>query len=567
MNAVENIVTDEELAEQAVAGDQRAFRILYERYFGRLCDFLARMTRDPDEAADIAQDTFMKLLPGASSRPPLVNFRAWLYTVARNAATDKLRRQRRQVPLPDEGADTEKFSLLGEIQTTEGPEEAVINQELADLVWQAAQGLKPDDYALLDLSLRQQLEPWEVAQVLGIKPGNVYTKMNRLKDRLEKAVTSLILIRGNRKECPNLDQVVASSVRVEHLSSRAIDAVSRHVAACDTCSRNRRRYASAAAMFGSLTPVLPALAVQEEILSSLLNGFATGGASGVAMSAQSVTSSSAAAAAASSAAPAVGVAGTVVKGILAATVVGVIALGALMGVGVIDPPGPLKSLAMSLGIIDGPDDYYRAGLAHKYKLQWKEATDSFTKTVELDHRRFDALAERGLAHRVLGQSNEAIADFQGTILKGKSPSSLMDHYYVGFAHLQLAELGQGAHHLELALAAFDSAVAANVKNADVYVNRGIAQRHLAAIRSDNSGLRRAIEDFDRAIQLDPNYADAYANRGIALMYLGWFEESRQDFAKAVAIGGDPANPYLYDWDYWVRLIEAAVARIKQGTGR
>ncbi len=174
------------------------------------------------------------------------------------------------------------------------------------------------------------------------------------------------------------------------------------------------------------------------------------------------------------------------------------------------------------------------------------------------------MAERGLAHRVLGQPNDAILDFQGAIAAGASPSDFSEYYYRGFAYLHLAELGEGVHNLSLALRAFDSAIATNSDDADSYVNRGIARRHLAAIDPDQMALLDAIRDFDRAIHLDPGYADAFANRGIAYMYQGKLEESQADFAKAVAISGDPSGPFRYDQAYWKQLIDTTVDRIKRG---
>ena len=53
---------DSRLIELAQGGDQHAFAELYSRYFDPVYDFVARMTRNRDEAADIAQDTFLKAM-------------------------------------------------------------------------------------------------------------------------------------------------------------------------------------------------------------------------------------------------------------------------------------------------------------------------------------------------------------------------------------------------------------------------------------------------------------------------------------------------------------------------
>ncbi len=535
-----------------------------------------RLTSDPDQAADIAQDAFVKLLPGGTEHPPQSNFRSWLYTVARNTAIDRIRSRKRQVSIPDmEDGDLERLLNRTASQPADGPEDAVMNQEIAALVWEAAKGLDPDDYSLLDLNLRQQLEPQEVAQVLGIKPGNAYTKLSRLKDRMEQAVNVLLMVRHGRNDCRDLDHVITRSAKTEELDPRVRRAVSRHIASCETCTTNRRRYVSAAVMFGALVPVVPAVAVKSQILSNLLGAFpiASGAGGGIASIALQSQGSAAAGGQVASMGATVfsrtadtlsGIA--IGKGILAATAAGIIAFASLMAVGTLDVPGPLRALASALGIIDGADDYYRAGLSHKHQREWNAANISFAKSVEADPLRFDALAERGFVHRVLNQPTQAIRDFQDTIRIAESPSSFSDYYYVGFAHLHLAELGDGADHLQEALTAFSKAIAIKPKDADAFVNRGIVRRHLAQLDSDFPGLESAVTDFDSATRIDPNYADAYANRGIAFMYLGKLEESQGDFAQAVRIGGDPSNPYLYDQSYWLQLIDATVERIRGGGG-
>jgi DNA-directed RNA polymerase specialized sigma24 family protein len=57
---------DATLVERAVAGDREAFAALYELYFDSVYDFLARMVRDQAQAADLAQDTFLRAMHSLS---------------------------------------------------------------------------------------------------------------------------------------------------------------------------------------------------------------------------------------------------------------------------------------------------------------------------------------------------------------------------------------------------------------------------------------------------------------------------------------------------------------------
>jgi len=250
--------TDDQLVEAYLAGSSEAFAILYERYVNRVYDFVARLVGDREVAADVTQETFVKALTSLRARRFHGSLRAWLFTIARNTAVDHLRRQR-----------TTTFSRL---TTPEGeewepelpatgpeaePEQAVQRAELAELVWQAARGLNPNDYALLDLSLRQDLTPAEVAQAVGARRGAINTRLSRLRDALEESFTVLLLARHGRQECSELDQLLGDVKLPAGLTPELRRTVARHVQQCDICQQNRRRVVTAAELLPALAPIMP----------------------------------------------------------------------------------------------------------------------------------------------------------------------------------------------------------------------------------------------------------------------------------------------------------------------
>jgi RNA polymerase sigma factor (sigma-70 family) len=228
-----SVASDEQMAAEALRGDQEAFTHLYQQYFDQVYDLAARVLKDSAAASDVAQNVFMKFLGGTEVKPPQVSFRAWLYTMTRNAAIDELRRRQRLVPMA--GPEMEDTAFIQVSTSVQGdPERMALDNDLAALVWEAAQSLNPNDYTLLDLNIRKGLEPDELADALGISRGNVYTRLSRLRDSLEEAVTTLILARRGRQDCSQLNELLlrfGSSESVE-LTPRSRRAVSRHIAEC-----------------------------------------------------------------------------------------------------------------------------------------------------------------------------------------------------------------------------------------------------------------------------------------------------------------------------------------------
>lgn len=94
------------------------FDELYARYGTPLYVFIYRYVKSHPEAEEILQETFMKLM---AHETEIHSVQAWLYTVARREALNRLRRERRPqleiVSMPDEGWHLEEKWLAGEIDT------------------------------------------------------------------------------------------------------------------------------------------------------------------------------------------------------------------------------------------------------------------------------------------------------------------------------------------------------------------------------------------------------------------------------------------------------------------
>jgi RNA polymerase sigma-70 factor, ECF subfamily len=88
-----------DLLARSVAGDEAAFRELYDSLAQTVFAYALRLVSNRAAAEDVMQEAFMALLRGGRTYDPARPFRAWLMTLTRNAAIDYLRRDRRR-PCP-----------------------------------------------------------------------------------------------------------------------------------------------------------------------------------------------------------------------------------------------------------------------------------------------------------------------------------------------------------------------------------------------------------------------------------------------------------------------------------
>ena len=87
--------TDDELMAAFIVGDSAAMETLFLRYRQSVYSWLLRMTGDAAEAEDIYQDVWLKVIRHAADYRS-GSFRAWLWQIVRNKATDRMRKMSRQ---------------------------------------------------------------------------------------------------------------------------------------------------------------------------------------------------------------------------------------------------------------------------------------------------------------------------------------------------------------------------------------------------------------------------------------------------------------------------------------
>jgi RNA polymerase sigma-70 factor (ECF subfamily) len=168
-------VADGTLVDLARAGSDDAFGVLVGRYRAPVVRLAYRLTRDADEAHDIAQDSFMRAYRRIRDFQPDRPFARWLFVIARNASLDAIRRRRRAAALV-----TVTDGPLEDI----GPEDAALRNDEAARVHSALEALPANYRDVLELYYLRGFRYREIALALDIPIGTVKTYISRAKRKL-----------------------------------------------------------------------------------------------------------------------------------------------------------------------------------------------------------------------------------------------------------------------------------------------------------------------------------------------------------------------------------------------
>ena len=175
------------------AGDELAWEAFVRRFQGRIFGLACAYVSDRHEAADLAQEIFVRLFETRRRWAPDEEFMPWMFRLARNRAVDFLRRRR--VRRPAITVPVEEVPVL--VDQGEGPEAQAIAGSRRERLRAALRRVSALSREILLLRDVQGLSVQETAAVLGVPAGTVKSRSNRARAEL---ATEIIAIAPDRIE-------------------------------------------------------------------------------------------------------------------------------------------------------------------------------------------------------------------------------------------------------------------------------------------------------------------------------------------------------------------------------
>jgi len=184
---IESREEDAVLIRRALAGEQRSYKKLRQKYHESIYNLIYRMIRDKDEVEDLTQEAFIKAFMSLSSFNDEFAFSTWLYKIATNNCIDYIRRKKLQTFSIDKPIESKESDYTYELpDSTYEPDQDLIDRQRKKLLEDAINSLPAKYRHVIHLRHVEEKEYQEIAAILRLPLGTVKAHIFRAREMLNK---------------------------------------------------------------------------------------------------------------------------------------------------------------------------------------------------------------------------------------------------------------------------------------------------------------------------------------------------------------------------------------------
>jgi len=195
----ENISLDDAtLVRQCQNGDLEAMSCLIVKYQDRIYNAILKICQNHDDAAELTQDTFVKVLENINSFRGKSSFYTWLFRVAVNHTLNYCKRRFKLSPVSldaeNDQIEESKGKLAAVLAAPDGLDPAVVAQqkELSQIVVNLIGQLAQEYRVVLVLRDIEQMTYAEIAEILRIETGTVKSRLSRARAKLRQLLETVL---------------------------------------------------------------------------------------------------------------------------------------------------------------------------------------------------------------------------------------------------------------------------------------------------------------------------------------------------------------------------------------
>jgi RNA polymerase sigma-70 factor (family 1) len=164
------LINENELLARLAHGDEKAFGLIFHHYRHKIYAYAFHLCRDPYQADDLVQETFLKCWLHRDKLPQVLRFDSWLFTIARNQVFDMFKDMAREAAFRREAGD-DPLPVVNPV------EDQLFSREVEVRLREAVDQLPPRQKQIFTLSRHKGLKHEEIAEELQISRHTVKTHL------------------------------------------------------------------------------------------------------------------------------------------------------------------------------------------------------------------------------------------------------------------------------------------------------------------------------------------------------------------------------------------------------
>ncbi len=186
---------DLELVRRSQNGEQEAFNELVTRYRQRIYAMAYQMTRNEQDAWDLAQDAFLRAWKSIGRFRGDSSFYTWLYRIVSNVTIDSIRKKQGRIETEFDdslaglqGIDVRARTVPG---GTPAPDENIRQKEIGTRITEAMAKLSAEHRAVLVMKEIEGLQYHEIAEAIGVEIGTVMSRLFYARKKMQAQLRDL----------------------------------------------------------------------------------------------------------------------------------------------------------------------------------------------------------------------------------------------------------------------------------------------------------------------------------------------------------------------------------------
>ncbi|MGJ5080555.1 RNA polymerase sigma factor [Bradyrhizobium sp. HKCCYLS3013] len=211
---------EDDLIRRAKARDETAIRAILQANNRRLFRIARGILRNDSEAEDVVQETYVRALTHLDEFRGQSSLSTWLVRIAMNEAMGRLRGQRPALQLDVQHQDRPGAEVIQFPATSSDPEKSVAQRQIQAVVERAIDDLSEPFRLVFIARVIEEMSIDETADLLGLKPETVKTRLHRargmLRENVEKQIGPVLL-----------DAFPFAGLRCERLTDAVLDRLRR----------------------------------------------------------------------------------------------------------------------------------------------------------------------------------------------------------------------------------------------------------------------------------------------------------------------------------------------------